>query len=134
MRFLGEVLFGKKRCFLLQSQPGTPRYALEIEAATPNWNRSPEESWDATFPPACPLSGHAATLTTSWSVFHLKKFSVTSSHIIRIKKWSLPETEGFSLASAKTDFFNYVLISLVHVFIYHIVPSTSSIRELKNTM
>ena len=43
-------------------------------------------------------SSEPATFGTNWSSSHVKKFPVTWSHPIRIKKWSLPETEGFGLA------------------------------------
>lgn len=55
MRSLGEVLFGKGKCSLLQSQPDMLQLALKIKAGTLHLNLSPEEIWDAAFIPACSL-------------------------------------------------------------------------------
>lgn len=83
----GREMCGKGECSLLQPVSGVVADAEHRGLGV--WI-APQSSISSSRQPA--------TFGTSWSSSRVKKFPVTWSHSIRIKKWSLPEMKGFGLA------------------------------------
>lgn len=123
---------GKGKYSLLQSQPGPSWQVLKIKAKPWNWNFIERRSGRLQCHQLVPWAGRLpqAVQAAAFSIWR----SLQWHEVIAELKTGLCQRWRGSVWLLLRQIFNYVLMSWVHVFIYHFVPSTSSIRELQNMM